>query len=460
MSLSYYDLLAKTVDFPQDNFKVLDNQLYFHDIFLEELVSTYGTPLKLFYLPKIRQQIQNARQWFRNSIKDCGYEGNYYYAYCTKASHLYPVIEAVMKEKAHIELSSAFDTQIVVNLLKKGLITKDRFVLCNGYKTPAYIKGIEQLLELGFTNVIPILDNEEELKEYADLPISKLRLGIRLAIEEQPTFDLYTSRFGIGQSTVLDFYMENIKENPKFELYMLHMFVYKGIRDSVYYWNELSKGVEVYTELKAVAPELNAFNIGGGFPVHHRLNYKYNYGYMAQEIVKLIQQYCKAKNFKEPDLFTEFGTYTVGESGATIFRVAGVKKQNDREIWYIVNNSLMNSLPDTWGKDYRFILLPLNGWNRNYQRVLLGGLTCDNDDYYYNDGQLFLPKIEEDEPLYLAFFHTGAYQDALSGFGGAKHCLIPNPKYIMIDKEEDGTIKHWVFKDRQRANDALDLLGF
>ena len=45
-----------------------------------------------------------------------------------------------------------------------------------------------------------------------------------------------------------------------------------------------------------------------------------------------------------------------------------------------------------------------------------------------------LPSVyntEEKEPLYLGFFHTGAYQDAISGYGGIKHCLIPSPNKLL-----------------------------
>ena len=45
---------------------------------------------------------------------------------------------------------------------------------------------------------------------------------------------------------------------------------------------------------------------------------------------------------------------------------------------------------------------------------------------------MFLPKVGEGEPLYVGFFHTGAYQDQISGYGGIKHCLIPSPKHIIV----------------------------
>ena len=88
-------------------------------------------------------------------------------------------------------------------------------------------------------------------------------------------------------------------------------------------------------------------------------------------------------------------------------------------------------------------MLPINKWNEEYQRAVLGGLTCDNDDYFIvtNEGnELFMPKVtnEDVEPLYIGFFHTGAYQETLSGFGGVHHCLIPAPKHILVDKDEEG----------------------
>ena len=76
-----------------------------------------------------------------------------------------------------------------------------------------------------------------------------------------------------------------------------------------------------------------------------------------------IKSVCDAHGVQVPDIYTEFGNFTVGESGATIFKVLDVKQQNDRECWYMIDNSFMTSLPDTWGLHQRFILFPINKWN-------------------------------------------------------------------------------------------------
>ena len=56
-------------------------------------------------------------------------------------------------------------------------------------------------------------------------------------------------------------------------------------------------------------------------PIRNHLGFEYDYEYMINEIVKNIKEACQNENVKEPDIFTEFGKYTVGESSAIIFKV-------------------------------------------------------------------------------------------------------------------------------------------
>ena len=146
---------------------------------------------------------------------------------------------------------------------------------------------------------------------------------------------------------------------------------------------------------------------------------------------------------EHPGIFTEFGSFTVAESGGTIFSILNQKKQNDKERWNMIDGSFMTTLPDTWAINKRFIMLPINRWNDKYERVFLGGMTCDSDDYYNSEqhiNAIYLPEFKPEKPLYIGFFNTGAYQESISGYGGLKHCLIPAPKHIMIDQDENGEL--------------------
>jgi arginine decarboxylase len=321
---------------------------------------------------------------------------------------------------------------------------------------------------MGFKNSILILDSKSEIqrvKKYASNYDGKLKIGIRIAIDEEPQSAYYTSRLGIRPSEIIDFYKEQIAGDDNLSLKMVHFFIDSGIKDSVYYWGEFHKAMKLFVELKTLCPSIRALNLGGGFPIRNNLGFEYDYEYMINEIVSNIKEACTEAQIAEPDIFTEFGKYTVGESGAIIFSVLEQKQQNDREVWYMVDNSLMNTIPDAWSILEKFILLPINKWNNEYTKVNIGGISCDHSDYYNSEDfnqQLFLPQVSDEdiEPLYVGFFHTGAYQDAISGYGGIKHCLIPAPKLIILDRDEKGNIIDTLYRQEQTVDEMLHILGY
>ncbi|WP_304145127.1 MULTISPECIES: arginine decarboxylase [Mesoflavibacter] len=463
MKTKYIDLISQTFDFPQEEFDLKNKTLQFHDVDLMKLIEEYGAPLKFTYLPQISNNIQRAKQWFANAIDKHNYKGKYNYCYCTKSSHFKHVLNEALKNDIHIETSSAFDIDIVENLKKEGKITNDTFVISNGFKREQYITNIARLINNGHHNCIPIIDNYEEINLLSEEINDNFKVGIRIASEEEPKFEFYTSRLGIGYKNIVPFYKNQIKDNPKVELKMLHFFINTGIRDNAYYWNELIKCLRVYVSLKKICPTLDSLNIGGGFPIKNSLAFEFDYEYMIDEILNQIQTICDLEGVDVPNIFTEFGSFTVGESGGAIYQVLYQKQQNDREKWNMINSSFITTLPDTWAINKRFIMLPINRWQDSYERVLLGGLTCDSDDYYNSEqhmNAIYLPKYNVDKPLYIGFFNTGAYQETIGGFGGLQHCLIPSPKHILISKDDDGNIKTQLFSEQQKSEDLLKILGY
>jgi len=463
LNTKYSDLIDQTYYFPQEEFTLEGTELKFHDIDLMELVKQYGSPLKFTYLPKISDNIGRAKKWFADAMAKHDYNGSYNYCYCTKSSHFQHVLNEALKNDIHIETSSAFDINIVEELKKSGKITDDTFVLCNGFKRDQYVENISRLLNNGHKNCIPIIDNYEEIDLLTEKIEGKFPIGIRIASEEEPKFEFYTSRLGIGYKNIVPFYNKQIKENDQVSLKMLHFFINTGIRDTAYYWNELQKCLRVYVNLKKVCPELDSLNIGGGFPVKNSLHFEYDYAYMVDEIINQIKLYCEEAEVDVPNIFTEFGSFTVGESGGAIYEILYQKQQNDLEKWNMINSSFITTLPDTWAISKKFVMLPVNRWNDEYERVLLGGLTCDSDDYYnseQNVNAIYLPKYKKDKPLYIGFFNTGAYQETIGGHGGLHHCLIPQPKHLLIDKDKDGNLKTSLFSPEQNAEDMLKILGY
>lgn len=464
MKVKYLDLIDQTFDFPQEEFQIQnEKELLFHGIDLMDLANRYGTPLKISYLPKISHNIQRAKKWFGDAMEELDYNGKYNYCYCTKSSHFSWVMEEALKNDIHIETSSETDLHIVEALNEKGLLSKKRHIICNGYKPKVYLNKIAELINNGFTNILPVIDNFHEIEDLSGTIKGDFEIGIRIASEEEPKFEFYTSRLGIGYKRIVPFYLEQIKQNPRIKLKMLHFFINTGINDNAYYWNELTKCLRVFAELKKVCPTLDSLNIGGGFPIKKSLAFDYDYPYMAREIISHVKQTCLDADVEEPNIFTEFGSFTVGESGATLFSILDQKKQNDREAWNMINGSFMTALPDTWAINQRFIMLPVNNWDREYERVLLGGLTCDSDDYYNSEqhvNAIFLPKYKQSEEQIIGFFHTGAYQESVGGFGGLQHCLLPTPRHILIQKKADGSLVETEFAKASTQKQVMDILGY
>ena len=208
MKNTFFDLIDQSYYFPQDGFDLRDGYLFFHGVSLKHLIEKYGTPFRLTYLPKIGDQIKQAKNLFKRALKTQNYKGNYYYCYCTKCCHFNHVINEAVKYGVHLETSSAFDIDLILKLLKQGKVTKSTILVHNGYKTKEYLEKILHLDEIGFKNSITVLDSMAELDRLAAAAKKKVKIGIRLATDLQPQSAYYTSRLGIPSTDILDFSLQ------------------------------------------------------------------------------------------------------------------------------------------------------------------------------------------------------------------------------------------------------------
>ena len=236
MKTRYIDLIEQTFDFPKDEFKLNGDDLVWNDLPLMDILEKHGSPLRITWLPKIGEKIDLARECFAKALKTHDYNGTYKYFYCTKSNHFSYVVDKVLKKGVDLETSSAYDLEMIEVLISRGRITKDSKILCNGFKDEAYIKGIGSLVNRGY-NVVPIIDNMAEMYMLDEVIEGTCDIGIRIAAEEAPKFEFYTSRLGIGYKDIIPFYMRNVSKQKKFRLKLMHFFIFIGITDTSYYWN-------------------------------------------------------------------------------------------------------------------------------------------------------------------------------------------------------------------------------
>ncbi|SHF77810.1 arginine decarboxylase [Modicisalibacter ilicicola DSM 19980] len=126
-----------------------------------------------------------------------------------------------------------------------------------------------------------------------------------------------------------------------------------------------------------------------------------------------------------------------------------------------VNFSLFQSVPDVWGIDQVFPVLPLTGLDRDpVRRGVIQDITCDSDGRIdnYVDGQglettLPLPEWKSDEDRLLGMFLVGAYQEIL----GDLHNLFGDTDSVDATLDAEG---RWRLSNAQHGDSVADVLRY
>jgi len=228
-----------------------------------------------------------------------------------------------------------------------------------------------------------------------------------------------------------------------------HAMVGSQIEDVEGWLARLARSVESYCRLRERVPTLRAFNFGGGMPTSaYSLDFEFDYAGFLRRLMEQIGATCAEFDVPQPDLIGEYGRYTVASHSVYLLEVGSVKAGQaapdsaGSEPWYLINGSLMVSLPDALIVDgQQFMVLPLDRWEAPAQGVRLGGRrTCDSDDFFPRPSQPPLMLPEDGRGLVVAVFGVGAYQQMISGRGGAHHCLSPEMRRITIEQDGDALV--------------------
>ena len=131
---------------------------------------------------------------------------------------------------------------------------------------------------------------------------------------------------------------------------------------------------------------------------------------------------------------------------------------------YFCNMSIFQSMPDIWGIDQIFPIMPLQRLNEPPdRRAILYDLTCDSDGHiaFYADNQsiknsLPLHRIKPNEEYYLGFFLLGAYQEIL----GDMHNLFGDTDVVDVQLNETGGFDLVAEERGDNANELLEYVHF
>ena len=126
---------------------------------------------------------------------------------------------------------------------------------------------------------------------------------------------------------------------------------------------------------------------------------------------------------------------------------------------YILNFSLFQSLPDYWGIDQEFPIMPITHLDKKPTRsASLWDITCDSDGELPFDIKkpLYLHDVNlNKEDYFIGFFNVGAYQDTL----GMKHNLFSHPTEVNV-VFKDGEVVLEKILESQKIIDILEDIDY
>ncbi len=136
------------------------------------------------------------------------------------------------------------------------------------------------------------------------------------------------------------------------------------------------------------------------------------------------------------------------------------KLQNKIQERYLLNFSIFQSLPDFWGLEQNFPMMPIDKLNiKASNPATIWDITCDSDgEIAFNDNApLYLHDVDVTKDEYfLAFFLTGAYQEVL----GMKHNLFTHPTEVLIEFDDKGHYQIENLIESQNIMDVLDEMNY
>ena len=127
------------------------------------------------------------------------------------------------------------------------------------------------------------------------------------------------------------------------------------------------------------------------------------------------------------------------------------------------NFSLFQSLPDAWGIDQLFPVLPVDQLDKTLDhRAIINDITCDSDGQIkqYVDGvgiesSLPIPKFDPEQPYDIAIFMLGAYQEIL----GDLHNLFGDTDSVHVELSDQGHVISQKIQG-ESAEDVLKTVHF
>lgn len=388
-----------------------------------DLAHQFGTPLVVYDVQQIRQQIRAFKRVFEENNVD------YAVSYASKAFSAIAMYQVVAAEGVHVDVVSGGE---LYTAIKAGFPMAD--VSFHGNN-----KSREEL-EMAIDHHVGtiMIDNFHEIELLADV-LEKLDAHVDVMLRITPGISAHTnkyiqtgqvdSKFGFDlQSGQADEALAKVLENPRMQMKGLHAHIGSQIFELAGFEGVAKKLVEVAAHWQEKFNyQAAVINVGGGFGIRY---VKDDTPLAPEEfvaaIIKAIKAEIKEINLAMPAIWIEPGRSIAGPAGYNLYTVGSRKDVPGLKPYVTVDGGMGDNIrPALYEAQYETVLAN-NPRAELVEHVRVAGKYCESGDIL-SQNQV-LPATKPGDVL--AMLDTGAYGYSMA----SNYNRNPRPAVVFAEK--------------------------
>lgn len=411
------------------------------------LAEQYGTPLVVYDVAQIREQIHRFQAVFEaNHVQS-------EVSYASKAFAAIAIYQVVNQEHGHIDVVSGGE---LMTAIKAGF-PMDRVTFHGNNKSEAELR-----LALHHQVGMIVIDNFYEIELLSRL-LDELDLQTSVMLRITPGISAHTNEYiqtgqvdskfgfdlGSGQA---DQALQAVLSNPRFQMKGIHAHVGSQIFEVAGFEGVANKLVEVAKHWQSEFNyQTEILNVGGGFGIRYVEN---DHPLAPEEfvdaIVKAVKKAAKVAKIPEPGIWIEPGRSIVGPAGYNLYTVGSRKDIPGYKSFLAVDGGMGDNIrPALYEAEYETVLAK-DPAAENVETVRIAGKYCESGDILSRSQAL--PKTEPGDVL--AMLDTGAYGFAMA----SNYNRNPRPAVVFVENGQSQlVIQHETWEDMARLDLPYEL---
>ena len=394
-----------------------------------ELAAQYQTPLAVYDVSKIRDQIRR----FKSVFEDNGVD--YAVSYASKAFATIAMYQVIDQEDAHIDVVSGGELYTAV----QAGFPMAHVSFHGNNKSQAE-------LEMAVSNHVGVivLDNFHEIEllnavleahDTSAAVMMRITPGVSAHTHEYISTGQEDSKFGFdlnsGQAAKA---LQQVLANPRMNMLGIHAHIGSQIFELNGFQMAADKLVEIAADWHAqfgYQPEV--INVGGGFGIQYtKDDHPLAPEAFVDAIVKTIKQSASDRGLDMPAVWIEPGRSIAGPAGYSLYTVGSRKDVPGLQSYLTVDGGMGDNIrPALYQAEYEAVLAN-DPAAKPTETVHLAGKYCESGDILIDNAKLPATKPGD----VVAILDTGAYGYSMA----SNYNRNPRPAVVFVENGESALV--------------------